>query len=268
LNKRIHHLFNTDFYEKLNMKTVLKIASILFCATTVAAQTDTITTDNLKLNMNALKSQKSTYVVFFVDSAGNRLNSNSGELWDRNLQIRESSANQKQYLFSWKMFRKDSLFLDMKATGLVPSFKPLTHDADYFKRGKKVYTFNDNVVTVPDKNKLTLQDSSFRFEVNPHAFEFPMDLEIFELLPFKKVNQAFVIAFYEPGSKKSKYYNYQVVAKEDLVLPGGQKVLTWLLKTEYGKDSYAIFWISDKTREVLKMKERYRTIFRYKVKLY
>ncbi len=250
------------------MKTIIKLASILLCVEAVTAQTDTINTDNLKLHTNAFRSQKSTYVVFFEDSIGNRLKSNSGELWDRSLQITEGTSNQKQYQFSWKMYRKDSLFVDMNSTGLIPSFKPLTHNADYFKRGKKIIVFNDNVATIPDKNKLTAQDSSFKVEVNPHAFEFPMDLEIFERLPFKKVNQTFVIAFYEPGSKSSKYYTYKAIAKEDLILPGGQKVLCWLLKTEYGKGSNATFWISDKTREVLKMKEQYRTIFRYKVKLY
>jgi hypothetical protein len=100
------------------------------------------------------------------------------------------------------------------------------------------------------------------------AYEFPMDLEIFPLLPFRKTGQQFAIAFYEPGTAKSNYYKLTVTGKEDLALVGAQAASCWLLRIDYAPGSYATFWISDKTREVLKMKEYFRGRYRYKVRLY
>jgi hypothetical protein len=230
------------------------------------AQVDTINTATGKLNMAALKEGKSSYLVYFEDSVGNRIG--SGNIWDRSIRFGNDGEN-KTYQFEWKWYMKDSLFATVNATGLLPSLRPLTHKADYVKRGKSAFVFNEGVVTVPDADKKDKKDSAFKVELSMPAFEFPMDLEVFPLLPFKKVNQQFAIAFYEPGSPKADYYNLTVTGKEDLPLPGGGKVNCWLLKIDYKmQGSYAIFWISDTTREVLKMKEEFRRRFRYKVKLY
>ncbi|RYF80082.1 MAG: hypothetical protein EON98_13860, partial [Chitinophagaceae bacterium] len=99
-------------------------------------------------------------------------------------------------------------------------------------------------------------------------FEFPMDLEIFPLLPFKKAGQVFAIAFYEPGTAQSNYYKLTVTGKEALPLVGAQTVNCWLLRIDYAPGSYATFWITDKTREVVKMREYFRGRYRYKVRLY
>jgi hypothetical protein len=42
----------------------------------------------------------------------------------------------------------------------------------------------------------------------------------------------------------------------------------WLLKINYSKDSYAIFWLTEKSKEVIKMKEYYKGNYRIKVKQY
>jgi hypothetical protein len=251
------------------MKKIFLLA-ILFVGmqqTSHAQAEDTINTNNLKLNINAFKEGKSTYAVYFMDSAGNRMG--AAQIWDRSIRFSTDAQNRKLYNFEWKWYMRDSLLGTTLATGLLPSLKPLTHKADYVKRGKSSFVFNNNVATVPDEDKKDAKDSSFRVEVDPPAFAFPMDVEILPLLNFKNVNQKMAIAFYEPGSPKSDYYHLTVVGREDLALPAGAKVNCWLLKIDYGQQgSYAIFWISDKTREVVKMKEEFRGRFRYKVKLY
>jgi hypothetical protein len=248
------------------MKSKVFLTAGVFLTKLFFGQVDTINTDYLKLNLKAFKTQKSTYCVFIEDTTGKRLT--SGELWDRKTEIRTDNKGQQQYAFYWKAYSKDSLRIDAFATGQLPSFKPLTHEADYFRFGKKSVVFDGNVVTVPEKDRKTAKDSAFRVEMNPPAYEFPMDMELFGLLPYKKVGQTFAMAFYEPGSKDSKYYNLTVSGFEDLVLPGGAKVKCWLLRIDYMKGVYAVFWISDKTREVLKMREQFKKILRYKVKLY
>jgi hypothetical protein len=99
-----------------------------------------------------------------------------------------------------------------------------------------------------------------------------MDIELLPLLPFKRVGQKFSMAFYEPGTMSAKYYGLEVVGKEKLALPGDLKVSCWVLNFDYGTDGEggesARFWISEATREVLKMKGISKNGIRYKVKIY
>lgn len=230
------------------------------------AQVDTINTKTLKLNNAAFRAGTASYAVYFEDSAGNR--TSSADIWDRTIQWSTTPEGQKTYRFGWKWYRKDSLLASVSATGLLPSFQPLTHEAEYTGGRVLSLVFNDNLVTVPEAKQRTAHDSSFKVVLNAPAFEFPMDLELFALLPFKKVGQQFAMAFYEPGRPEAKYYPLAVTGKADLPLPGGQRVACWLLRIDYAPGSFATFWISDKTREVLKMQEVYKGIRRYKVKMY
>ncbi|WP_338869684.1 hypothetical protein WBJ53_20780 [Spirosoma sp. SC4-14] len=249
------------------MKRYLLATFLLFGTNLSAkAQIDTINTTTQKLNIAAFTEGKRSYAVFFEDSLGNRLT--SADIWDRTIRISESSGGQKTYEFGWQWFRRDSLLADVKATGLLPSLAPLTHQATYTRRGSRNFIFTGTTVTVPIDSRKTSQDSTFRVVMNPPAFEFPMDLEIFPLLPFRKVGQEFAIAFYEPGSPSANYYHLTVTGRNDLLISGNTKINCWLLKIDYGQGAYATFWISDQAREVLKMKEYFRGRYRYKVKLF
>ncbi|MBO0929390.1 DUF3108 domain-containing protein [Fibrella aquatilis] len=247
------------------MKHLITTAFLLLTILTAQAQVDTINTANLKLNMAAWRDTKASYAVFFEDSLGKRLS--SADIWDRTLR-RTTVAGRPQYQFVWDWFHRDSLMAHVTATGQWPSLAPLTHDAVYTRRGKRNFVFNNTVVTIPDSAWRTAKDSSFRVITQQAAFEFPMDLEIFALLPFRKVGQQFAIAFYEPGSPTSAYYALRVTDRRKLPLPGQATLDCWLLRIDYRPDSYATFWISDKPREVIKMSEYFRGRYRYKVKLY
>lgn len=231
------------------------------------AQIDTINTQSGKLNAAALREEKGSYAVFFTDSAGNR--TSSADIWDRSLSFDTAPDGRKIYRFNWKAYRKDSLVIEVSATGLLPTMQPLTHTGNYptIKRSLAV-VWNNNIVTVPENKQQTAKDSSFRVVMQEPAFEFPMDLELFALLPFKKPGQKFVVAFYEPGSPASSYYPLTVTGKEDLPVAGGEKAACWLLRIDYKPNAYATFWIADKTRQVLKMKEYFNGRYRYKVRLF
>jgi hypothetical protein len=238
-----------------------------YSSVSASAQVDTINTANLKLNQSAFREAKRTYAVFFEDSTGKRLS--SADLWDRTIRLSTTSSGQKIYQIDWQWYQKDSLLAHVTATGSLPSLAPLTHDATYAKRGNRNFVFSGTTVTIPATSRRTAKDSVFKVVMNPPAFEFPMDLEILPLLPFKKVGQEFAIAFYEPGSPAANYYRLTVTGREDVLVGGSTKVNCWLLKIDYGQpDVFATFWISDQNREVIKMKEYFRGRYRYKVKLY
>lgn len=238
----------------------LTASTLLACA-----QTDTLRVANLKLNTAAWREGKRSYAVYFEDSTGRRLS--SADIWDRTLQ-RTAQSGQSQYAFVWDWYRRDSLLAHVTATGQWSSLAPLTHNAVYAKRGSRTFIFRDNVVTIPDSARHTAKDSLFRMTMQPPAFEFPMDLEILPLLPFRKVGQTFAVPFYEPGSPSSAYYKLSVTGRERLPVAGDATVDCWLLRIDYAPGSYATFWISDRPREVVKMKEYFRGRYRYKVKLY
>ncbi|GAB3543097.1 hypothetical protein [Spirosoma fluminis] len=248
------------------MKQLFVLSCLLLSSPAANAQVDTINTTSHKLNLSAFKEGKQTYAVFFEDSTGKRLG--SADLWDRSIRFSTNAAGQKLYQFSLDWYRKDTLIAQVTATGQAANLAPLTHTGNYFKRGERNFVFNGATVTVPAASRRTAKDSTFNVVMKPTAFEFPMDLEILPLLPFKKVGQQFAVAFYEPGSPSSNYYRLTVEGKENLLISGNTKISCWLLKIDYGQQSHATFWIADQAREVLKMREYFRGRYRYKVKLY
>ncbi|TCJ14452.1 hypothetical protein EPD60_10705 [Flaviaesturariibacter flavus] len=239
---------------------------LLLTALQAGAQADTIDTRRGGLLTKYLKAGKASYVVYFTDSASGRRIS-SADIWDRGIELHDSLGRQ-WYRFSWQVWRRDSLAADVVSTGAVARMQPLAHEAEYKGRGHFGYVFDNGVVTVPPRWQRTAKDSTMNVRVDPPGFAFPMDLELFPLLPFKKVGQEFQMAFYEPGSPKSDYYKLTVTGREDLALPGGARVNCWLLRIDYGRGTSATFWIADKERVVLKMQEAFRGRYRYKVRLY
>lgn len=249
-----------------NIRRVTGVFLLLLAATWSQAQIDTLNTRTADLITAALKEGKASYAVFFEDSLGNRLG--SADIWDRRLSFATDASGQSIFQFDWRWWRKDTLIATVQTTGLRSTLQPLTHKASYRSRGDFSYRFENNTVTIPAEARKTAKDSAFNVVLDPPAFAFPMDLETFPLLPFKKVGQQFSIAFYEPGSPKAAYYPLTVTGKEDLPLPGAQKATCWTLRIDYAAGSYATFWITDKTKEVLKMQEYFRGRYRYKVRLY
>lgn len=93
-----------------------------------------------------------------------------------------------------------------------------------------------------------------------------LDLETFPILPYAE-DITFSINFYDPGFAAPSRELYTVSGSEVIVGYGGQKIDCWILKheSEFGKEK---FWISKKTREVLKLEQiSVNGTYRYKVKL-
>jgi hypothetical protein len=239
---------------------------LLSVASIGQAQIDTVNTSSNSLNRQAFHDQQHTYAVYWEDSLGNILS--TPDLWKRSLTASKSANATPIFIFEWQWFKQDSLYAHIRASGELASMKPIWHHANYFKRGKFTVAYANNEVSIPDSAQRHPRHRDFKVVLNYPAFEFPMDMEIFALLPYKKIGQQFAMAFYEPGSKASNYYKLTVTGKEKLLLQGATTIQCWLLRIDYAPDSYATFWIADKPREVVKMKEYYQGKYRYKIKLF
>jgi hypothetical protein len=96
------------------------------------------------------------------------------------------------------------------------------------------------------------------------------DLVIFPLFPYKN-GRTFKVNFYDPGASKAVIADYKVTGSETLSGSRGDKIDCWIMEhksTSPTGDAYSQrFWISKKTREVLKEEDQFNGGFRYKFKL-
>ncbi len=238
------------------------IASLLACPSLHAQTLDTITTKNQKIVVKNLVPIKHSYAVFFTDSIGNR--TSSADIWDREIRRAKNSAGQDVIEFEWKMWRKDSLFLQTKGVCAFPSLELL----EYTSAPMLAVKNTEGILNVRMQTRMKT-DTTFAIPFDGTPFTFPMDLEIWGLLPIKYAGQKFSVPFYEPGRGSYKYYTCTVVGKEQLVLQGTTGIDCWMLQIDYGQSgSYATFWIAQDSGEVLKMQESFRGVYRYKIKLF
>jgi hypothetical protein len=243
------------------MKKIVITIVLVLLQKILLAQIDTIIPAQQKLLTAKLSSYSANYVVYWEDENGQVLG--AIDIWKRELKV-----NPKTYAFNWKWYRSDTLYANISTLGNSLTMEPLLHEADYFNKGKHTFQFRNNTVSIPDSLQITEKLKSFKVNLNPASFAFPMDLEILALLPFQKVTQKFAIPFYEPGSKQATFYHATITAKEKLPTPGGSFVSCWVIRLDYAPNSYAEFWIAQKERQVIKMREFYQGKHRYKVKLY
>lgn len=249
------------------MRIFFLLLGLLLWYTPASAQTlgtmlDTITTKNQKLDVQKIVPVRHSYAVFFTDSTGKR--TSSADIWDREIRRAKNAAGQEIVEFDWKWWRKDSLLLQTYGQCAFPSLELLE-----YRKEPTLLVKNENGILNVKTQTRTKTDTAFAMPFDGKAFTFPMDLELFGLLPMKSVGQRFSVPFYEPGSGKYSYYTCSVVGKEQLRLQENVGIECWMVQIDYAQfDSYATFWISIFTGEVLKMQEYFNKRYRYKIKLF
>lgn len=227
-----------------------------------SAQVDTIYHIDGKQIKKYLKPSSNQYLVFiqmkdkpqktmtYVWSREVRFkNSNNKELIEIEQQWYSSDTTQARYLYS-----------QMDAQ----SFSPIYHYSK-MTRGVEAYDFYKDKVKGSDS---VANNSKKGFELQSKPFlNWELDLETFPLLDLKE-GKRFAINFYHPGGRtEPKLYEYKVTGDENIKTIEGATVACWKLKIDYDGKGWAVFYISKKGREVLKMEESFGAGTRYKVKL-
>ncbi len=111
----------------------------------------------------------------------------------------------------------------------------------------------------------------FSLKLGKPTLNWELDIETFGLLPLAN-NKTFAINFYHPGSKSAEpaAYQYKVIGEETLKGIDGSTIPCWKIKIDYSRfapDSWAVFYIGKKSKEMVKMEEQFGAGVRYKVKL-
>lgn len=245
------------------MKLFYLLLLFLFQPLLMVAQTDTLYHLDSKLIKKHLKPSSNQYLVFIQRKGDPRqaftyiwcrdvkfVNKNGKELIEIDQKWYASDTARVRYIYSL-----------MNAN----DFSPVYH---YTKMGKSVEAYDfytDKIKGSDSVANNTKKD--FALALDHPMLNWELDLETFPLLDLK-AGRSFAINFYHPGGKtEPKVYVYKVIGEENLSVIEGGSVPCWKLRIDYDTRSYAIFYISKKGREVLRMDEDFGGGVRYKVKL-
>jgi hypothetical protein len=248
------------------MKQLFTTLAAFFLLNIVSyGQADTINAGNRHLQISKLKEGTNHYLVYYTDSLFNL--KGSGDIWERSTTFITKNST-PLIEFNWKWFHHDSLLAQVLNICDAETLAPVFHKAVYRSKGIIAYDFRNSFMIPSDSIENNAVIKKPKLELQIPVISWEQDLETYPLLPVKKVGQIFEIAFFDPNEKAPAYHRYEVIGKENLQLNNDSKITCWLLKIDYSKSSYAVFWLTEKSKEVIKMKEFFNGNYRFKVKLY
>lgn len=251
-------------------KTSLVIFLVLLSGALVLGQ-DTLRISAKDINTNYLKEGTHRYLVYAKMSK--TASRTFTQFWTRTIE-RTNLNGRPVIVISQEWEDKDSVMHTTKSVCDEKTFKPLTHDFWWKQRGsvsvnleEKTVSMNGVAISESDTTKSkkailsALHSCDGKFFLNWH-----LDLEVFPTLPYKK-GLVISVPFYEPGfSTPLTNSVFTVTGSAELEGYNQQKIDCWLLTLEE-KGNKEVFWISKKTREVLKLEQEINgKIYRYKIK--
>lgn len=267
----------------MNTKMKLLFTVLLIQTLSVQAQhRDTIRITLKNINTQVLREGTHRYLVYFkMKKDSVRVMT---QFWTRTIK-RTLYKNKPaiEILQEWE--DKDSIMHIVKSYSDEATLQPLYHETWWKVQTSKnnpaktvtktVVDMMNNTVTVNDK-LLTAADTGSRTQkiwagyqtaAGKQFFNWHLDLETFPILPYRK-NVTFLIPFYDPGTA-SGYEEVAYTVTGEAVLEGydQQKINCWLLVND-SPGNKEIFWISKKTKEVLKLEQVIGSgMYRFKIKL-
>lgn len=248
----------------------------------IAQKTDTIQVKAAQLQTNVLREGVHRYLVYFkMQKDGVRTQT---QFWTRTIKrTNYSGIPSIEITQSWE--DKDSIMHIVQSISDSKTMQPLYHKTWWkvqASRNAAVKTVNETTVDFLNNtvnyngNLLSDADTAkqtkpiwagYKSSLDQYFLNWHLDLETFPLLPYKD-GVTFVIPFYDPGTASDfQKVAYTVTGSAELMGYNDQKIDCWLLKhTEKGNEE--IYWISKRTKEVLKMEQIINgTFYRYKIKL-
>lgn len=264
------------------MKIIL-LSTLLFCASPLLAQkSDTIQITATNINSNVLREGTHRYLVYFKmkkDSVRSQT-----QFWTRTIKRTDYKGTPAiEITQEWE--DKDSIMHLVKSISDAKTMQPLYHKTWWkvqMSRTATAKTINTTTVDLLSKtvehNGKILSDADtakqvkriwagYKSSIDKFYLNWHLDLETFPLLPYK-AGVTFVIPFYDPGTASNfQKVAYTVTGSAELIGFNDQKIDCWLLVHET-KGNKEIFWISKKTKEVLKLEQEIGgKMYRYKIKL-
>ena len=254
------------------MKNLFLPALLFFSFGVHAQKTDTVKIDVSNVNTKVLLNGVHRYLVYFKngkDSSRTRY-----QMWTRKID-RITYQNKPAISVTQEWENNDTVIHTVYTVCDEKTFAPLYHEA--WTRGSGNSSFDFTAKKASYLNvALTDEDTArqrkgmwgaFKKALDePYVLDWHLDLETFPILPYKE-NTTFLINFYDPGFPAPKYQAYTVSGSGVLTGYDNQKIDCWLLQHQGSATSTETFWISKKTKEVLRLEQEFGGKYRYKIKL-
>ena len=267
---------------KILSSTMFLTIIILSSYKGVAQKKDTIQISSININTKVLREGTHRYLVYFKmakDSVRTQT-----QFWTRTIKRTDYNGTPAiKITQEWE--DKDSIMHIVKSISDAKTMQPLYHKTWWKVQTSRTATVKTvNVTTIDflnktvDYNGKSLSDADtakqavaiwagYKSSLNKYFLNWHLDLETFPILPYKN-GVTFVIPFYDPGTASNfKKVLYTVTGSAELIGYNDQKIECWLL-THEDKGNKEVFWISKKTKEVLKLEQELNgRFYRYKIKL-
>ncbi len=251
----------------MRKKHILSALLILFIAipTDILGQEiDTIRVGDLFKNFDRLSIGSMQYLVYSERGEAQRL----GVIM--NAKTERINHEGKEYIgisHVWNGTEKknNGSFYSLVKPG---TFEPVIHIRKSEAKGTEAYRFSEKELVALDTVDNNAE-AGYTLELEQPIFNFEIDLETFSLLPLKKDYKA-ALRFFHAGSTFSgpQWYLIEVIGSEELTLPGGEKVDTWILFMDYNGRQPTRFWYTKKNQEFIKMIADYNGTKIYKTRLF
>lgn len=240
-------------------------------AVSARSKGDTIRIDASKVNTRMLKPSGNRYLVYF--KMGKDAVRSGTQFWTRNIEYADHNGREA-IVVTQEWEDKDTIIHRVRSVCDKKTFAPLYHQSWWKQSGSSEFNFIDKSASI---NGIPLTDSdtarnrkgpwnAFKLALNQYTLNWHLDLEVFSLLPYKE-GKTFLIPFYDPGNPAPGNVAYSVTGSAILIGYNEQKIDCWILSHE-SRGNKEIFWISKKTKEVLKLEQEFgKDKWRYKIKL-
>ncbi len=257
---------------KTSKRHLLAFTFICLISLTVTAQkSDTLLITAKSINTGVLKEGTTRYLVYFkMKKDATRTQS---QFWTRKIEYGNyNGANAITITQEWE--DKDSIVHTAKSICDAKTLKPIYHETWWKQRGLLVVDYASKSIinkgiaineqdTVKQHKKIW---ADFKTSLDKYFLNWHIDLEVFPVLPYKN-NITFLIPFAEPGATAPENIAYTVSGSAKLTGYDNQQIDCWLL-THEEKGNKEVFWVSKKTKEVLKLEQEVNgKMYRYKIKL-
>lgn len=260
---------------------LLVLLGLFTTLTAVGQKNDTVYITAKNINTNVLREGTHRYLVYF--KMGKNATRTQTQFWTRKIS-RIDYQGKPAIEISQEWEDKDSIVHTVKSISDAKTMQPLYH-----KTWWKVQRSRDPVkkvteTTVDFLNKTVMNNGrqlsdadtakqvkkiweGYKSSSDQYFLNWHLDLETFPILPYTQ-GVTFVVPFYDPGTA-SNYQKvaYTVTGSSEMVGYDDQKIDCWVLVHEE-KGNKETFWISKKTKEVLKLEQEINgSMYRYKIKL-
>jgi hypothetical protein len=255
----------------LGVFAFVAFSAVFFAPFSAAAQKgDTLHVRGSDLDIKGLQTGDYSYLILRKKA----LDSPASSMIIAKMNVTRENYHNKPAIVVRQQWDRDSMVHKAYTVFAANDFSTLLHDTYWRALGYALVfdfetrKFDSRAVLrpIPDSERISCQqelDSSFgAYNLNWHD-----DLVIYSMLPYKE-NRTFVINYYDPGFGKPAEVPYTVTGSSELIDRGGASVDCWILEHDE-PDATEKYWISKKTREVLKEEDHILKTggYRFKYKL-